>query len=118
MDLQNETALIKPLEEKWNQFDAIDENTKLLHTTQRITQPWKAGLPVDFFKDPTKKPKPVLGFIPREWIRRLLGRPSNSHYREHPDPKVKKFFFGHLKAAVAEGYITDETILVLSLIWW
>lgn len=110
MDLQNETALVRPLEENWNQFDFIDGNTKLLHATQRITQPWKTGLPVDFLKDPTKKPKSVLGFIPREWIRRLVGRPSNSHYREHPDHKVKEFFFGHLKAAVDTGYIPFEAI--------
>jgi len=32
----------------WNDFDHLDENTRLLHNTKRKTQPWKTGLPVDY----------------------------------------------------------------------
>lgn len=110
MDLEAETQLVGQLDDEWNRYDCIDDQTKFLHTTDRITQPWKTGLPVDFFRNPAKNPGPFFGFIPRQWIRQLLGRPSNSHYREHPDPRVKEFFFGHLKAAIDTGYITDEVI--------
>ncbi|MBL8842153.1 MAG: hypothetical protein JNL90_11575 [Planctomycetes bacterium] len=36
------------LEEEWNDFDRLTPATKLIHMTERSTQPWKTGLPVDF----------------------------------------------------------------------
>ncbi len=36
------------LEPEWNDFDKLTPATKILHNTYRRTQPWKAGLPVDF----------------------------------------------------------------------
>jgi hypothetical protein len=36
------------LEEEWNHFDLLTSGTRLLHMTERSTQPWKTGLPVDF----------------------------------------------------------------------
>ncbi len=37
------------LEDEWNDFDKLDdEHASMIHNTQRRTQPWKAGLPVDF----------------------------------------------------------------------
>ncbi len=36
------------LEEEWNDFDKLTVKTRLLHMTERSTQPWKSGLPVDF----------------------------------------------------------------------
>ena len=36
------------LEPEWNDFDRLTPNTKILHTTKRRTQPWKAGLPIDY----------------------------------------------------------------------
>ena len=47
-----------------NVWDNINEKTTLLHTTNRLTQPWKEGLDIDFkiyvskmnyFKNLTKK---------------------------------------------------------------
>jgi len=36
------------LESVWNDFDKLDDNTKMIHNTRRRTQPWKAGLPIDW----------------------------------------------------------------------
>ena len=33
------------LENSWNDLDVLNSNTRMLHTTRRWTQPWKAGLP-------------------------------------------------------------------------
>ena len=38
----------RPVRERWNDFDHLDQETRLLHNTKRKTQPWKTGLPVDF----------------------------------------------------------------------
>ena len=44
-------------EEEWNHFDTLTPQTRMLHTTRRRTQPWKAGLPIDH--RPREKYPPV-----------------------------------------------------------
>ncbi len=39
---------IGALESVWNDFDRLTPQTKMLHNTRRITQPWKTGLAIDF----------------------------------------------------------------------
>ncbi len=97
-------------ENEWNDFDHLTDKTKMLHNTKRKTQPWKTGLPVDF------RPPETLSFIPpRGWIKRarralfgeygLLG-----HYKRHPDPNQERFFFGLLRAAMAEGVVSEQFV--------
>ena len=90
MDLELETEIVGELGNDWNQFDRIDSQTNLLHTTDRMTQPWRTGLPVEMV---IGRPKPLLGFIPREWIHLLLGRGAPRFHLEHPNTNVVKFFF-------------------------
>ena len=60
---------IGPLEAEWNHFDRLDENTKLLHNTQRLTQPWKTGLPIDFTRTKNTLPQGrKWGILPRSWL--------------------------------------------------
>jgi hypothetical protein len=33
------------LDKSWNDLDVLNQKTKMLHTTKRWTQPWKAALP-------------------------------------------------------------------------
>ena len=35
-------------ENEWNDFDQLNEKTRMLHTTRRKHQPWKTGLPIDY----------------------------------------------------------------------
>jgi hypothetical protein len=39
---------VAPLESQWNNFDRLQRDTKMLHNTQRQTQPWNVGLPAGF----------------------------------------------------------------------
>jgi hypothetical protein len=39
---------VRIIDNKFNSHDKITENTILLHTTDRITQPWKENLLIDF----------------------------------------------------------------------
>jgi hypothetical protein len=107
MDLRGETESIGEIEEAWNCFDRIDGSTRLLHTTVRMTQPWRTGLPLDMV---INRPPPFMGVIPREWIHALLGRRQLTVHQEHPDPKVKTFFFSHLKGAVEAGVIQEDEV--------
>ena len=90
----------------WNSLDTITPETKMLHTTNRITQPWKTGLPIDFTLNPMPK---LFGVIPREPIHKLLGK-YPTHYRQHPDSTVEKAFFDLARQALEAGAITKEEI--------
>ena len=57
------------LENEWNDFDRLTPETKLLHNTRRMTQPWKTGLPVDWTPADTFKLFPPIGWAMR-WRRR------------------------------------------------
>jgi len=107
MGLRNEKEKIGILPDEWNSYDELNENTKLLHNTLRITQPWRSGLDVEFIP---KKMKPIFGIISREWVHTLFGRNPLIH-REHPDQNQTNFFFGHLKKAIEEGFIDLDLVL-------
>lgn len=90
----------------WNSFDKISPDTKVLHTTKRLTQPWKTGLPIDFTLTPMPK---YFGIIPREPIHKLLGKYPR-YYKQHPDPVVEKFFVSLLQEALDAKAISHEEI--------
>ena len=104
MTLRKESVL--SLDRIWNSLDQLDEHTKMLHTTNRLTQPWKTGLKVDFKKKPGP---PILGIIPREWIRRLYTS-GPKKYQPHPDAMVTTFFFGLVRNALHDG-VLDTTFI-------
>jgi hypothetical protein len=98
------------LEPWWNDFDHLDENTRLLHNTKRRTQPWKTGLPVDFTPADKFRKQPLLAAANRLRARvfgeyGLLGR-----YSQHPDIKQQNLFFGLLKECLRDGHITEAQV--------
>jgi hypothetical protein len=103
-------ATIGLFEDHWNDFDHLDENTRLLHTTKRKTQPWKTGLEIDFRPADTFRL-----FPPRHWWRRgrraLFGDYKFAGtYTAHPDPKQEKFFFSLLGECLEAGEVTVDEL--------
>ncbi len=103
-----DAATIGPLEDRWNDFDHLGADTKLLHNTKRKTQPWKTGLAVDF--RPADK---FRLFPPRHWIRRgrraLFGDYKFAGtYGPHPDPAQEAFFFSMVKECLEQGELTEQ----------
>jgi hypothetical protein len=97
-------------ENEWNDFDRLTPQTRMLHTTRRKTQPWKAGLPIDW--RPAEK---FRLFPPVAWLmrarRRLFGEYALlGHYKVHPDPNQEHFFFGLLRECVAKRIISEDFI--------
>lgn len=90
----------------WNNLDKLTPDTKLLHTTNRITQPWRSGLPIDFTISPLPK---IFGIIPREPIHKLLGK-YPTHYLNHPDKSIESFFFKLASSALQNNVVTRERI--------
>lgn len=105
-----DAAHIGILENEWNDFDTLTENTKLLHNTKRKTQPWKTGLQIDYRPADTFQL-----FPPRHWIRRgrraLFGDYKFAGtYAAHPDPQQEKFFFGLVKEGLEDGAFTENML--------
>ena len=94
----------------WNDLDVLNRRTRMLHTTKRWTQPWKAGLPIDFTPADKFPSFPPLGWALR--ARRQLFGPHAllGHYRKHPDRNQENLFFGLLAECVENGLVTEEMV--------
>jgi hypothetical protein len=102
------------LEDEWNDFDSLTERTKLLHNTERRTQPWKTGLPVDadlvlIARRRAAKEKRQ-GRIAR--VLRAAGivreRPEPHPLTvPHPDARQEELFFSLLAECLRSGEITE-----------
>lgn len=98
------------LEDDWNDFDRLTDNTKLLHNTKRRTQPWKTGLPVDYTPANKFKKHPSLAGLNRLRAQLfgeygLLGR-----YKSHPDPRQEAFFFGLVRECLEKGVFSEALV--------
>ena len=97
-------------ENRWNDFDHLDDNTRLLHNTKRKTQPWKTGLAIDYRPADTFQL-----FPPRHWLRRARRALFGDYrfagrYAKHPDPAQEKFFFDLLRECLADGVLRREQL--------
>ncbi len=115
--------MIGILEPSFNSLDEINTDTILLHTSNRITQPWKQGLDIDFTTYSSK-----FNYF-KTIIRRLLGLKFNNtilqkKYQPHPDYKVNNFILNIFREAYDNNYINDSDIessltnKYLSSIFW
>ena len=95
---REEPATIGFLEPEWNDFDRLTAETKILHTTKRRTQPWKAGLPIDY----TLRERG-----PFDFIRRLKRR----NYEAHPDRNQEALVYSLLADLVDQGTVTRQELV-------
>jgi hypothetical protein len=95
---REDPATIGFLEPEWNDFDRLTPKTKILHTTKRRTQPWKAGLPIDY----TLRERG-----PFDFLRRLKRR----HYEEHPDPNQEALVYSLLADLVDRGDVSKQELV-------
>ncbi|TGD71122.1 hypothetical protein E4634_19970 [Mangrovimicrobium sediminis] len=103
-------ANIGYLEERWNDFDHLDADTRLLHNTKRRTQPWKTGLPVDYTPADKFKDKPLLASLNRLRAKMFGEYGLLGHYHPHPDPAQEQFFFGLLRECLDSGQVSEELV--------
>lgn len=94
---REDKAAIGFLESRWNDFDRLTDETGILHTTKRRTQPWKTGLPVDY----TLRERGPFDFL-RRWSRR--------HYEAHPDPRQEAFVYSLLADLVDTGEVSRDEL--------
>ncbi len=95
---REDPATIGFLEPEWNDFDRLTSGTKILHTTKRRTQPWKAGLPIDY----TLRERGPFDLI-RRWKRKTYDR--------HPDPNQEALVYSLLADLVDRGDVTKSQLV-------
>lgn len=103
MSLKKEDVL--EIEPVWNSWDELMPETKMLHTTNRLTQPWKTGLRVDF----TRHMGRYFGVVPRAWIAWMRGK-YPLRYQRHPDAGIERFFLGLARDAMKDGALTEAEV--------
>lgn len=97
-------------ENVWNDFDRLTTQTKMLHNTRRLTQPWKTGLPIDWRPAERSRIFPPLAWIMRA-RRKLFGEYGlMGNYRRHPDTNQERLFFGLLAECLDRGLVTKTEI--------
>jgi hypothetical protein len=102
-------STIGPLEEVWNQFDRLTPETKFLHNTERSTQPWKTGLPVDYdtTTQSAKSTSGVRGLL-ESWGLVAPRHAPTARYLPHPDPKQEHFFFSAVRECLDRGAFAED----------
>jgi len=100
---------IKEISKKYNSYDEIKNNTVLLHTTQRITQPWKEGLKIDFEKYDSLENKI------KNSIKKILGMRYNknivnNYYIRHPEQQVIDLIKKNFNYAFENNIINQNEI--------
>lgn len=83
---------------QWNDFDRLADDTRIVHTTKRKTQPWKSGLPVDY----TLRERG-----PFDFVRRMRHR----YYKPHPDANQEALFYSLLADLVDDGRVTGAELV-------
>jgi hypothetical protein len=100
---------IKIIDNKFNDHDKINENTILLHTSNRLTQPWKEGLEINFKNHYSKI------YIIKNYIRFIIGKKydekiiSNKFLR-HPDENIIKIVKNLFEEAYKNNFININKI--------
>jgi hypothetical protein len=108
--MYEDRSTIGLLENNWNDLDVLNRSTRMLHTTKRWTQPWKAGLPIDFVPADKFDAFPPLGWL-LYFRRKIFGDYSFlGHYKSHPDKNQEDFFFALLQECIDDGSVTEEMV--------
>lgn len=102
MKLKMPELKILQLDEAMNSFDKLNSQTLLLHNTNRITQPWKEGLPINFIYH-NQNIKSHIKFS----IKKIL---KLNKFKRHPDKNQIYFFLYLVCCALKENFIDTATI--------
>jgi hypothetical protein len=100
---------IKIIDSKFNDHDKINENTIFLHTSNRLTQPWKEGLEINFKNHFSKI------YIIKNYIKFIIGKKydekiiSNKFVR-HPDENIIKIIKNLFEEAYKNNFININKI--------
>tara|TARA_B100000941_G_scaffold288327_1_gene265011 strand:- start:624 stop:1454 length:831 start_codon:yes stop_codon:yes gene_type:complete len=103
---------VKNINKKYNSHDIIEADTVLLHTTNRLTQPWKEGLKINFEKNNFSK-----YYKFKQYLKKLLKKEYDKDilyksFQTHPDKNVISVIKNLFNEAKKNNYIKDLDIKI------
>ena len=108
MALQGESVTALP--DEWNHHDKLEPETRMLHCTAKLTQPWKTGLPIDFrLRDKRVRLLNTLPSSWAQWLRPVLRVPLK--FQPHPIKLIEQTVLGLVAAALQDGSISEATVV-------
>lgn len=99
-----EKKKIKIINNKFNEHDNILTNTIFLHTSNRLTQPWKEGLKINFKTNFSKK-YIIKNYIKYIFRMRYDEKAISSKYIKHKNEQVIKFVCDLFEEAYKNKFI-------------
>lgn len=95
-------------EREWNDLDTLTSRTKLVHTTNLATQPWRTGLPTDHRGQVCRLPQWLAwSYLQAAYV--LSARRKRPLFpRRHPDPQQERLFLSLLDECLRTGEIKVE----------
>lgn len=104
-----EKKKIKIINNKFNEHDNILTNTIFLHTSNRLTQPWKEGLKINFKTNFSKK-YIIKNYIKYIFRMRYDEKAISSKYIKHKNEQVIKFVCDLFEEAYKNKFIKVSDI--------
>ena len=104
-----DSSKIKKISNNFNEHDTIKADTYLLHTTKRITQPWKLGLKVDFEKHNQLKIK-LINYLKKYLFLDYNLEFISDKYLKHENEEVYKFVLDLFVKSIQNNYLSSEQI--------
>ena len=101
---------IKKIDNKYNQHDKIFNETVLLHTSNRITQPWKEGLNIDFDYHHNERFIYIKNFVKKILHFNYNKNAIQKKYYEHPESEVNLTIKKLFKEARDNNFIKEIEI--------
>ncbi len=100
---------INKISKRFNSHDYIEQDTVLLHTTNRMTQPWKLNLQIDFEKNYSK------GYLFKQKFKKFLKmrydeKSISTKYILHNEKNVINSVQSLFKEAYSNGFITKSMV--------
>lgn len=100
---------ISLINENFNSHDSINKDTILLHTTNRITQPWKVGLDIDYSYHASKYN------LFKNYLKKILYLPHNEKllmkkYQKHKNQSVIDCVKNLFKDAIDNNYLNQDDL--------
>ena len=108
MDVYDKKSIIE-IPKKYNQHDIIYQETCMLHTTQRITQPWKHGLKINFERHIGIK-LILLNYIKKIFMLKYNENFLSNYYLKHKNQEVYDYILNLFKDALDKNIISKAEL--------
>ena len=109
LKFKNQNLNLNQIEHKYNQHDQILQDTVLLHTTKRISQPWKLDLKIDFERNTSLK-NLLINNLKKFFGLKYNEEITTDKYIMHENKDVFEYLLKIFSEAISSNVINEDEI--------